>query len=321
MEINPSANYSISRNGQEFGPYPGGELFQMAKNRQITSTDYLWTDGMPQWVQADTFPQFQAAFTPSSQASQTPQPIVPTVGQQQPQPQIQPAVQQPNPTSGQSALANVPVPRRNRMQQVGPIRTKGPVNRGKGASFGLWLFSLLWFASVFVVPFILMLVAQPVGEEATTSLFEQFLNSDLAQNGVFMSVIVGIMFAGLFFFPILDLIYLYRGWKYIQDCPTVTLSPGAAVGFMLIPIFNIIWMFIAYIGWAKHYNIRNNLSYSKSAPKVSEGLFITHHILLVVFGFWPLIFFMMYQMCRGINYLAATPELDKRQASPYPLAR
>src|SRR5687767_6774080 len=45
----------------------------------------------------------------------------------------------------------------------------------------------------------------------------------------------------------------YRAWKAIQDGHART-TPGKAVGFLLIPLFNLYWMFPALWGFSKDYN-------------------------------------------------------------------
>jgi hypothetical protein len=52
---------------------------------------------------------------------------------------------------------------------------------------------------------------------------------------------------------IVSLVFLYKMWKAIQG-PDARISPGAAVGWMFIPLFNVVWLFIVLIGWAADYN-------------------------------------------------------------------
>ncbi|MEA5079778.1 MAG: DUF4339 domain-containing protein [Anaerolineaceae bacterium] len=49
---------------------------------------------------------------------------------------------------------------------------------------------------------------------------------------------------------VLECILLYQFWKLVQDGNART-TPGRAVGFLFIPLFNFYWMFIAYWGLAK----------------------------------------------------------------------
>jgi ABC-type dipeptide/oligopeptide/nickel transport system permease component len=111
------------------------------------------------------------------------------------------------------------------------------------------------------------------------------------------------MVLGGFINGILTLVYLHRAWAYIQDLPNVFTTPGKAVGFLFIPLFNVVWLFFAYYNWAGDYNLRCALVSTKSFPKVSESLFLSFCILSVV-GLPILYIFVMAQMCRAINHLA-----------------
>lgn len=41
--------YSISRGGQTYGPYPGEDIRRMISERRILASDLCWSQGMPQW--------------------------------------------------------------------------------------------------------------------------------------------------------------------------------------------------------------------------------------------------------------------------------
>ncbi len=55
------------------------------------------------------------------------------------------------------------------------------------------------------------------------------------------------MFAVAITLMVFAMILLYRYWKVMQPYSKRT-TPGKAVGFMFIPLFNIYWMFVAYHG-------------------------------------------------------------------------
>jgi len=42
--------YFIHRNGQQFGPYSLRELQQYAAEKRVAATDFVWSEGMPEWV-------------------------------------------------------------------------------------------------------------------------------------------------------------------------------------------------------------------------------------------------------------------------------
>jgi hypothetical protein len=59
----------------------------------------------------------------------------------------------------------------------------------------------------------------------------------------------GALIAALVF----QMILLYRAWEVVQDGRART-TPGRAVGFLFIPIFNLYWFFVAKFGLAKDLN-------------------------------------------------------------------
>lgn len=74
-------------------------------------------------------------------------------------------------------------------------------------------------------------------------------------------------------------VLIHRLWTAIQPGhPRAT--PGKAVGFMFIPIFNLYWVFQLYHGWAQDYN-RYVREASIPAPPVSESLGLTVAILVL----------------------------------------
>ena len=93
------------------------------------------------------------------------------------------------------------------------------------------------------------------------------------------------LFVGLSLIPtiyvtIVGCIMWYRAWSSIQD-EYVRTTPGKAVGFMFIPVYNIYWIFQVIAGFAKDYNAyvdRNNLN----TNKLSEALFTTAPIMILI---------------------------------------
>jgi hypothetical protein len=117
------------------------------------------------------------------------------------------------------------------------------------------------------------------------------------------------------------LILFYKMWEAIQDGHART-TPGKAIGFLLIPIFNFYWSFQALWGFAVDYNKLIN-RYSLNIPRLPEGLFLAYTIL--VFTTWiPKIgllllivnyfigIVMVSKICDGINSLPDTSELENK---------
>jgi hypothetical protein len=99
---------------------------------------------------------------------------------------------------------------------------------------------------------------------------------------------------------IINFMLIYKAWAAIQDGCART-SPGAAVGFMFIPFFNIYWLFVAIGGWGKEFNA---FAERQGIPHRASGIFMTHCIL----SFFGLGIFtltgVLVGFCRGINAVA-----------------
>ena len=116
---------------------------------------------------------------------------------------------------------------------------------------------------------------------------------------------------------ILGLVYVHRAWQLLQPTQT-TITPGQAVGFMFIPLFNIYWMFIAYHKWAVEWNntCRQHTSLNY-APRGAEGPFLAMPIcylssvitsILGLLASAVLYIIGMKSMCDAINFAAENGE-------------
>ena len=109
-------------------------------------------------------------------------------------------------------------------------------------------------------------------------------------------------------------VLIYKAWAAIQDGHART-TPGAAVGFMFIPLFNIYWMFIAIGSWGKSYNaFAERQGIHHRAP---AGLFMVHCVCSLIPFVSAITLFtgiaILVQFCRGINAVADrhTPQLPQ----------
>jgi hypothetical protein len=111
---------------------------------------------------------------------------------------------------------------------------------------------------------------------------------------------------------VLSLTYLYRAWKILQPAQPST-TPGMAVGFLFIPLFNLYWTFIAYWKWAQEWNqIRQRHTCLHPAPQANEGLFLGMAIcqaatlVISIAGLGQIILYFagMKSMCDVINFAA-----------------
>ncbi len=97
-------------------------------------------------------------------------------------------------------------------------------------------------------------------------------------------------------------------WQPVQGGPPRT-TPGKAVGYLLIPFFNLYWMFVVFHGFTKDFN--NYVG----RPVMPEGLALTYCILTLV-SFTPyigslaslaafvILIVLISRFCDGVNELA-----------------
>lgn len=113
---------------------------------------------------------------------------------------------------------------------------------------------------------------------------------------------------------ILILLVIYKMWSSIRDSGNARMTPGKAIGFLLIPFFNLYWIFQVWGGFPNDYN-RFIDDQSLQVPKLSSGLYIAYPILVVftavpLFGLLavpiaPLVFiFLMAKTSDAVNRLA-----------------
>lgn len=117
---------------------------------------------------------------------------------------------------------------------------------------------------------------------------------------------------------VLYFILMYRFWQIIQDGFART-TPGKAVGFLFIPVFNFYWYFVAYLGLAKdqnkyitrHFDSQQQQKIRKAHPSYSLGyLILTAFLSAAVLIFWLL---MLVNLARIIN----DPEAFNTAFQPY----
>lgn len=82
-------------------------------------------------------------------------------------------------------------------------------------------------------------------------------------------------------------ILLYRYWVVIAEYGART-TPGKAVGFLFIPLFNLYWMFVAYHGLAKDIDSYLDKNRSSRAPRPTTG-FILVTMIVGLLTFVPVI--------------------------------
>jgi hypothetical protein len=70
---------------------------------------------------------------------------------------------------------------------------------------------------------------------------------------------------------------VYKMWSALQD-GTPRTSPGEAVAFLFVPVFNLYWIFQAYWAWTKEHN-RFVAARGLLVPRVSASLALAVCIL------------------------------------------
>jgi hypothetical protein len=149
---------------------------------------------------------------------------------------------------------------------------------------------------------------QDISETQLSPMGDQYTNYSIIG---FLGIVI-IAAGGL-----LGLVYVHRAWQLLQPTQT-TITPGQAVGFMFIPLFNLYWMFIAYHKWAVEWNntCRRHPSLTY-APKGSEGAFLAMAICYcasIVLSFLGILssavlyIIGMKSMCDAINFAAENGE-------------
>ena len=70
-----SSMFHVYLNNQQAGPFDIMAIQQMVQSGQITATTQVWTQGMPQWAQAQTVPELSQLFQTPPPMGGTPPPM------------------------------------------------------------------------------------------------------------------------------------------------------------------------------------------------------------------------------------------------------
>lgn len=332
-----SDQWFVHSNGEQIGPYTGEQLVQYAQEGSITAETMVWAEGMPEWAPASQVP----GLIPEAPAPQPAAVAQPAAAWAPPGSRLAKA----NAVAATGAAAGASYAAASPYAAQAPVGGEYPYFPMKSASFGLWMGTFLGGFVLFFIAIIMLIsgavkmassvsTSAPVSEITQTTENEDLADSvetpeiietvettetletmgidesaameagaaSLGMAGIlyFISLVV-LLISGIFF-----CINLYRAWACLQPGRAQT-TPGKAVGFMFIPLFNIYWIFVAINGLPKDWN-RIVASYEdlKAAPKLNETTFLLYCIGIF---FAPLalimIFPMMSQLCKGINFFAS----------------
>jgi hypothetical protein len=193
------------------------------------------------------------------------------------------------PVAGARPVATAAVPV---AQPGGPY----PVFSVKSAGFGLWLGALIGAGVAFILCFVV------------ASSMKNATPDTPPPAGTLILILVMLGLAGVcwIFAAIYQLMLLYRAWACLQPGRPRT-TPGAAVGMLFIPFYNLYWIFVAWYGLAQDWNkIMARHEDLRLAPRMGEGLFLAMCICSLVFAPVGLVLLIpvVSQLCRGINFMA-----------------
>ena len=322
--------YYTDESETQHGPISIPELQSLVSNGVIIPQTQVWTEALgEQWIPAANVEGLFPATPSVAPTLRTPT-LATSVQEVEEEPK-KPALAATTPmiasTPTTQAVTGVPVPKSLAVQQPAtpaaaataqppaqpqtsdpyqsPEADPQPLADGmypatikKGGSMGFW--SMLFFGGILSM-ILGAMVAGMFSPDTAASLSDQTLNIGL---GLIILGYVCLLFSGILIY-----IYLYRAWKCLQP-GGATVSPGAAIGFLFIPIFNIYWIFKAIGGLPKQWNlITSSFSNTKNAPKLTVGAFICL-LLIPVIGqiIW------LSQITRGINFMAALHFQQSRPA-------
>ncbi|MCU0795074.1 MAG: GYF domain-containing protein [Akkermansiaceae bacterium] len=276
-------HWYYSKGGQQFGPVPESELLRMASSGEIQpATDLVWREGMNDWQ-----PATQAL--PSLAASPGIRPN--TTG----------VLAKPAPAAAASNPYAAPIHfdiYSSTEHLLPPVK---PASFLLGAiPYCLGILGILGFYGWFIWV-VIRTSESPVATEPSLAELSVF---GIGLLGSFLVLMIGYVIA---------LIHLHRAWVLLQPNSHHS-TPGRAVGFLFIPFYNLYWVFVAYWRWAQDWNRLVAFSGKHpAAPKMSEGIFLTHAILFVasgvlgIFGLIPYLVFHLIvhrNIAQAINYAA-----------------
>lgn len=291
-----SNQWFVHSNGQQMGPYTGEQLVEYAQQGSITAETMVWAEGMPEWAPASQIP----GLIPQAPASAAPVAAATTSAAWAP-PGSRLAAG--GARVGATAATSV-----SRVQA--PVGGPYPFFPMKQANFGLWLGTFLGgiiltiVGVILIIPALFMAAAATAAATTGSASGGEVAGAASLSIGFILALIIGMIASTIA--AILFYIYLYRAWSCLQPGGAQT-TPGKAIGFLFIPLFNIYWFFVAINGLPKDWNrVVSSYEDLKTAPRLNEttfllfciGIFIAPLALVMVFP-------MMSQLCKGINFFAA----------------
>jgi hypothetical protein len=128
----------------------------------------------------------------------------------------------------------------------------------------------------------LVLIIVPLGSDAilSASAFGTYAAHVPHLEKTNFGALMGFAMLAQLFAWVAWLVLVYKMWSAIQDGNART-TPGRACGFLLIPVFNIYWVFRAVHGFAKDHNQLVD-RHSLKVRKLPEGLFLAYALVTIL---------------------------------------
>lgn len=272
------------------GPVTDAEIRQLIGQGTILATTRVWEEGMDDWLPASST-GFADAFAAASPVAA----VSPSVGTGSP-------FAETPVSSGYSDSPFAP-PQAYGSHGYAPTPTGEAHELIAAIEKNYRNFIATLIATFLMIPVLIVAVVVAVISESPPV----FVFPVLA-----FLVMMGVSIASWVF----QLIMVYKMWSLIPPEIART-TPGRAAGFMLIPLFNIYWVFVAFHGLAQDMN--ETLRYQGKRPSVNETMPLVYCISVVVScipyigalaGMVNLVFiFLMYnELINGARALLNVPQ-------------
>jgi hypothetical protein len=218
--MNDSIFYTIGKN--RLGPVPVAELRGMAMKGEFKRSDRVWREGMAQWQQASSIPEIFLGVPPDLEET----PITP------------PPLPDEEPMDGGQGRTTSP----NWKWLRDAMDVRDPVTQSQADWLAFALSAPRGFMGALRLRF---MVALPL---AALFFFVGFASvASESDAGAFIGFVLGLAFLAFAYVSWMQV--HYKMWTLIPRRLAST-TPGKAVGFYFIPLFNFYWCFITFRGLA-----------------------------------------------------------------------
>lgn len=290
--------YYADATGQQYGPATAEELQQLAATGQITADTQVWTEGLEAYIPASQV----EGLIPAAPVAQA----VPAQPVHQPQinlggPRVNPYAQPGTQPVAQPTMAGATG------LGVAPQGGEYPIPLTGKANFKLYI----WLFIIGVVLFVFGMAKNAM--DAPTA-DEMLANPNALQETSNLGWIMFVIGALILLGPaIMNLIFLHKAWTLLQPGGG-TISPGKAIGFLFIPIFGSIWIYIVLFKLPGEWNnIVSRYTNTVNAPRLGIGtVFCMIFIPFIGVILWA------SELCKAINFMVNARIMPTQTQVPTP---